>query len=196
MHIVGTPSRIVVRVSVISASAASGSNRRTIAIAAPESSVEQSPVARPSTCENGAAPSITSSGPSASAAAAFSAAARSPPCVRIAPFGLPEVPEVNRITAGSASSRSTRATGSPPPSSSPSSATSTRAVDASSRASISGGARSVFSGTTIVPSRSAPRNPATNAGPFGSSSATRSPGPTPRPRRTEAATPARRSISA
>ena len=59
------------------------------------------PVDWPKTCENGAAPSITSSGPRANASAAFRAAARTPPWVRIAPFDRPVVPEVNSTTAGS-----------------------------------------------------------------------------------------------
>ena len=101
MHIVGTPSRIVVPVRVMVASVCSASNRRTTEIAPPTSSVETIPVDWPRTCENGAAPSITSSGPRANASAAFRAAARTPPWVRIAPFGRPDVPEVNSTTAGS-----------------------------------------------------------------------------------------------
>ena len=99
MHIVGTPSRIVVPVSVMKRSVSSGWKRSTIATAAPAASVARSPVERPSTCENGAAPSTTSSGPSSSARRAFSAAARMLPCVRTAPFERPDVPEVKRITA-------------------------------------------------------------------------------------------------
>ena len=107
MHIVGTPSRIVVRVAVIVASVCSASKRCTTATAAPARNVETRPVDWPSTCENGAAPSTTSSGREAIASAALRAAARIPPWVRTAPFGRPVVPEVKRITAGSSSSRST-----------------------------------------------------------------------------------------
>ena len=156
MHIVGTPSRIVVPVRVMVASVCSASNRRTTEIAPPTSSVETIPVDWPRTCENGAAPSITSSGPRANASTAFRAAARTPPWVRIAPFGRPDVPEVNSTTAGSRQSRGTISpTGSPFTGSS--SSTNVTGVDAAIRSSISGGARRALSGTMIAPSLRAPK---------------------------------------
>ena len=87
-------------VAAMSDSVCSGSKRGTIATAAPARNVDTSPVERPRTWENGAAPRTTSSAQSPSAVAAFSAATRMPAWVRIAPFGLPEVPDVNRSTAG------------------------------------------------------------------------------------------------
>ena len=195
MHIVGTPSRIVVPVSVISASVASGSKRRTIAIAAPEVSVEKIPVARPRTCEKGAAPSIDVLFGERERIGAVPGCRAMLPCVRIAPFGRPDVPDVKRIAAGSKPSRSTiSSSGSPAPSTSLS--RKTRGVDTSSRDSISGRASSRFNGTMIAPSLSAPSAAARNPGPLGSISATRSPGSTPRARKAAAATRAWRSISA
>ncbi len=65
VHIVGTPSMTVVPVSAIVASVSAGSKRGTTATAPPVASVATRPVDWPSTCENGAAPSITSAGPNA-----------------------------------------------------------------------------------------------------------------------------------
>ena len=120
MHIVGTPSRTVVPVSVIWASVAAGSNRGTIATAPPVISVATRPVDWPRTCENGAAPRTTSREPKPSASAAFLAAAAMLPCVSTAPLETPDVPEVKRMTAASEPAR--RTTGTSGPTASPSSA--------------------------------------------------------------------------
>ena len=78
------------------------------------------------------------------------AAARIPPCVRIAPFGRPVVPDVKRSAAGSSSSRSTISTWTLPSAGSGRSTNAGRDA-ASSRASTSGGASRTLSGTAIAP---------------------------------------------
>ena len=114
------------------------------------------PVESPSTCENGAAPSTTSREPSWSAAAAFVDAARMLPCVSVAPFGLPDVPDVNRITAGAAGSRAVTSRSGSPDSSSASPRISTFVETTATRASTSGSASKTLSGTTTAPSLQAP----------------------------------------
>ena len=156
IHIVGTPSMTVTPASAIRSSVCRASNRRSMAIAPPCESVATMPVESPSTCENGAAPSTTSREPSWSAAAAFVDAARMLPCVSVAPFGLPDVPDVNRITAGAAGSRASRHAAARPTraphrlESAPSSRRRRRAH------STSGSASKTLSGTTTAPSLQAP----------------------------------------
>ena len=125
------------------------------------------PVDCPSTCENGAAPRTTSSGVNAIASAAFRAAARMPPCVRIAPFGRAGRPgreeDDGRVVGRAPRPRAAAAPvrGAPRRRTAPGSTL-------ASRSSTSGGASRMLSGTTIAPSRSAPKYAATNAGEFGS----------------------------
>ena len=168
------------RVSFIRRRVASASNRSTMATDAPAESVATRPVVCPRTCENGAAPSTTSLGESASAAEAASAAAQMPPWVRTAPFARPDVPEVKRITAGSPSSRATGVTSAGTTSSSTSHvSTTSRASEMRRRSSTSRWASSGFKGTTMAPIRSAPSHTATKSGPLGRRTATRSPVSTP-----------------
>ena len=84
-----------------SPSVSTGSNRGTTATVPPVASVAISPVDCPRTCENGAAPSTTSSGPKAERLGGVCERRRTMlPWVRTAPLETPEVPEVKRITAG------------------------------------------------------------------------------------------------
>ena len=96
------------------------------------------------------------------------------PCVSIAPFGLPDVPDVKRMTAGSAAARSTprRLLRQPAGYDRPSTTSETPA--SSTRSAISGGASSGLRGTAIAPIRQIANSTATNPGSFGRMSATRS----------------------
>ena len=143
---------------------------------------------------NGAAPSTTSSGPRPSASAALRAAALMLPWVRTAPFGRPDVPEVKRITAGSSSlaldDPGVRSTAAEQPS-----LTNACGIDgAHALLDLWRGEQDVEWHDDRAGSR-APKNAATNAGEFGSLSATRSPGLTPRAASAAAASVMRRSSS-
>ena len=178
---VGTPSRIVVRVSAISASVRSASKRRTTAIAEPDEQRREDPgretehVRERRRAEHDVVgPELERVRRSSGRPHGGSRASGSRPSAG------PRCREVKRITAGSAPSRSTGCHGGSPDLACELAFVlqEDARVDTSSRASISGRASEPFSGTTIAPSRRAPSPAATNAGPFGSISATRSPGST------------------
>ncbi len=112
----------------------------------------------PSTCVSGAAASWTSSGPSSNAPTIACAFHSNPACVSSAAFALPVVPEVNSRRATSVwSGFSSSGFGA----GLSAAVTVTTARAWSTRASISGCASRMFSGTSVAPAASAPKYAAT-----------------------------------
>src|SRR5579863_7440627 len=210
----GAPIATVVRVLTIRARVAAGSKRSTSPRAPPLTSVPFMMQVIPSTCENGAAASWTSSGPRAKASMNARAFHSIPAWLSSAAFALPVVPDVKVSTATSSGARPTRSsrlasgtvrpagsTTRTPAFSAPSASASAAVVTNSDgsatckRSRTSRGRSNAPSGATVAPRRSTAKNASTNAGEFGSQIATDRPGWTPRRRSAPAKASIRRPSS-
>ena len=110
-NIAGTPNIVVTRCAAMSASARPGSKARCRMMSPPFWNVTSVVTLRPPMWKIGAGVSVTSFCSTSKACSALMLFHQKLPCVSMAPFGRPVVPEVYMIIATSSSPTSTRGAG-------------------------------------------------------------------------------------